>query len=111
MPEYYKRELMKIEIQMNEDGSATVPMDDEILKELGWNEHTILSTTVVDGELIVRAKTDWTVDQLQEGTNLERVLEDIEHNKTVHYILDKGKSYVMAPFSTELTELLEKVTK
>lgn len=102
---------MEIKLEMNKDGSATVPMSDETLKELGWNDHTILSATVVDGILTVRSKTDWTVDQLQEGENLERVLEDIEHNKTVHYILDKGKIFVMSPFSNELTELLEKVPK
>ena len=102
---------MLVRITKNENGEDVVPMPDDIMKELGWNEFTILSASVIEGTISIRAKTDWTVDQLQDGNNLENILDDVEHNNTIHHILDNGKMFVMAPYSRELQDLLEKIPK
>ena len=106
MPKSYECKL-----EVDDNGEYLVTLPEEILCQLGINKYSVLSMVGVDGEIQIRKKTDWTVDQLQEGDTLDMVVEDIERNGTVHYILDKGKMFVMTPYNQEMFDMLEKAKK
>lgn len=98
-------------LEVDENGEYLVTLPEPILCKLGINKYSVLSVVFVEGEIQIRQKTDWTIDQLQEGDTLDMVLEDIQHNGTIHHILDKGKTFLMTPYSEELTEALENYKK
>ena len=99
---------MNSKVHITDNGDAMIDIPPEVLEELGWNQNTILSLVEIEGCIQIRQKTDWTVDQIQHGDNLEQVLEDIEKNGTVHHVLHEGRVVVIAPYSDELKGLLEK---
>ena len=99
-------------VEYDEDGNAIIPLPKDMIDQLWWNEKTILTVHVDErGVITLRRKTDWTVDQLQDGDNLDMVIDDIAQNGSVHCILDKGKTFVMAPYSDDLEKLKNEFTK
>lgn len=84
------------------DGEQLVKIPDELFEQMGWNEYTILSVVLEDGNIKVEQKTEWTYDQLLENDNFEKVLEDVKNNKTVHTLLYKGKLSVIRPVDEDL---------
>jgi len=90
--------MYKTIIQEDANGQFIV-LDPLLLEDLGWNEHTILSINLLDnGKIELKKKLEWTIEDMQD--NIEMVLEDIEHNETVHTITDKdGKQFKMIPYS------------
>jgi bifunctional DNA-binding transcriptional regulator/antitoxin component of YhaV-PrlF toxin-antitoxin module len=101
-----------IPVQQDDNGDSFITLPPEVLKELGWNEKTMLSVVLNDdGTIVMRKKTDWTVDQLQNGNTLEWVIEDVEKNQTIHHILQDGKVTLITPYSDELEKLVAETKK
>ena len=98
---------MILNVDYDENGDALIPIPNEMLESLGWNEYTVLSLLVSKerNDIVLKQKTDWTVDQLQEDDNFELAMNDVTHNGTVHFILDGGKKFVLAPYNDEMKEL------
>lgn len=95
---------MSYTIQQDENGYF-IQIPQESLDELGWNQYTLLSVFYEEKMIILKQKTEWTVEELQEDDNLENVIEDIVHNGTIHYILVDDRKYVLAPYSEELCRI------
>lgn len=93
---------MKYEAKIEEDenGELFVKLPDELMAKMGWNEYTILSTELEGSKIIVKQKTTWTVEEAQE--NIELMIEDVQHNKTIHHIFDGDKEVVMVPYEEEI---------
>jgi bifunctional DNA-binding transcriptional regulator/antitoxin component of YhaV-PrlF toxin-antitoxin module len=97
-------------VEVDEKGEYFITIPEDILSSLGINSNTLLSLVCNDdGSLILKKKTDWTLDQLQEGDMFEMVVEDVAKNNTLHYILDKGKTFVLAPIMEDVQELYKKI--
>jgi bifunctional DNA-binding transcriptional regulator/antitoxin component of YhaV-PrlF toxin-antitoxin module len=86
---------------------AEILIPREYLDELGWKDGNILDFEVIDSCIKVTKKVNWNVEDAQE--NIDRILDDIVKNGTIHFIEHQGKNYVMAPYSEELENLKKEV--
>jgi len=99
----------KTEIKEDENGQYII-LDQELLDQLNWNEHTILSIDCTDnGNIVLKKKTNWKVNELGENDNLDKVMEDIKFNNTTHTIIDEtGKEFKLIPYDDykEATDMI-----
>lgn len=95
-----------IKIETDENGDVLIPLPEDLLKEMGWNEHTIFDTDINNKDLTItlRHKTEWSVEDAAEF--LEDIIEDVVNNGILHYILDaEGKKYIIAPYDEQLYKM------
>lgn len=87
---------------VQEDGIVQLPQ--EFINELGWDENTHLMFLRDGDNIILKEKTDWTIDDLQE--NFEIILERISATGKPHHVLHEGRTFVIVPYSEELAEMI-----
>ena len=95
-----------IKTQTDENGDVLIPLPEDLLKEMGWNQYTIFDTDISNEDLTIKLsqKTEWSVEDAAEF--LEVIIEDVVHNGTLHCILDaEGKKYIIAPYDEQLCKV------
>lgn len=90
---------------VEEDGLVKIP--DELIKELGWTENTFLICMMDGANIILKEKTDWTVDDFQE--NMEIIIERINETGKPHHLLYDGKVFVIAPYNDQIKNLMAEI--
>lgn len=90
-------------IKIEDDNVIEIPQN--FIDELEWDENTHLMLLLDGNKIILKEKTDWTLDDLQ--NNLETILERINTTRKPHHLLYEGKTFIIAPYSKELEEILD----
>jgi len=99
-----------ITLKEDSSGECFIDLPKEFLDSLGWNEKTILILSEnEDGYLKLERKTTWTVEELQDGDNLENVIDDVSVNKVLHYIIDANHKFVIHPYIEDEYNLIKEI--
>lgn len=99
--------MYQVEIQEDESGEQFIQIPQEIIEEMGWNEFTILNMELVNGNIHMTQRTNWTAEELQEGDTLDNVMDDVVNNGTTHFIEHEGRTFMLRPYNEETDEKLE----
>jgi bifunctional DNA-binding transcriptional regulator/antitoxin component of YhaV-PrlF toxin-antitoxin module len=91
---------------VQEDGIVQLPK--EFINQLGWDENTHLIFFIDGKNVIIKEKTDWTIDDFQ--NNIDIILERINTTGRPHHLLYEGKIIVVAPYSDEIKNMLHKMS-
>lgn len=95
--------------QTTVDENGVIQIPEEFINHLGWTENTSL-LFLMDGEnIIVKEKTDWTVDDFQE--NIEVIIERINETGKSHHLLHEGKVFVIAPHNDNIQKMIDDLKK
>lgn len=98
---------MKTPITITPDGNGNITIPDEMIKQLNWTCNTTLSVMLEGENIVIKEKTDWSIDEFHE--HMETILNRVNETKTPHHLLHDGKVLVIAPYSTELEDLISNV--
>ena len=101
------KETLKIKefanVEENDDGSITVQIPDKFINHLQWDENTKLIVLQDDNNLIVKEKTDWTIEDAQE--NIEYIINRVNQTNKPHHICHNGKVIMVIPYNEEILNL------
>ena len=112
MKESVGNEMKRYEskIQTDENGENFVDIPDELMEEMGWNEHTVLCSEWDEEKLQFRVihRTEWSVEEAKE--NFDIIMDDVVNNEVTHIIEYDGRKYALSPYG-ETMDFLEKKEK
>jgi len=83
------------------NGELVVNIPIELMNEMGWVDGTTLEFEIEDGGVFISEKKEWTTDELLEGDNFKRLLDNVSRYKNVYYILHKGQTLCLAPYNED----------
>ncbi len=78
-----------VEVKETDTGDSFVELPEEVLEELGWNEYTTIHMELEDGNVKIKQKTFWELEEFKE--HLEMIFDDVYVNKTKHTLRHNGR--------------------